>query len=327
MNKHTEYILGRLRSCDGFLSGEELCRQFGMTRSAVWKHISRLRNMGYGIEAVSGLGYRLCVSPELPVSAEVDPLLQTSRLGREIVFYQTTGSTNAEAKRLARAGAIEGVVVAADEQTGGRGRMMRRWISPPGANLYISLILRPDVPPARISQIPLLTAAALHHALRQCVPGLLPLVKWPNDILSGGRKLCGILCEMESETDMTHFVIVGIGINVNLREIPGEIRDIASSLLIESGEAVSRPQLLASFLNCFEPLYDEWTGLEDLGPSYDLLEEYSYLRGKTVEIEQFRQCLKGTAAGISRFGELLLDLDNGRRLTLSSGEARLSVKH
>ncbi len=326
MNDLTLQILQRLRQADGFLSGGEICREFSMTRSAVWKHIGLLREQGYLVEAVTGRGYRLTATPDLPCDAEVQSFLETRRIGRDLTFHETAVSTNLLAKVMARSGVPEGTAVSADEQTGGRGRMLRRWVSPAGVNLYFSLILRPAVSPGRIPQIPLLAAAAVHRSLSASVPELDFRIKWPNDILVGGKKICGILCEMESEADIAHFVIVGIGINVNLCEMPEEISDIATSLCLAAGRRYSRARLLASFFNSFEPLYDAWLEGEDLAPVLPVLETHSYLLGRTIEVEQFNHRLRGIAVGISPAGELLLEMDNGERKAVSSGEAHLSVE-
>lgn len=323
MNQLTAQILDRLRASESFLSGGELCREFGMTRSAVWKHISRLRENGYSIEAVSGRGYCLRGFPGLPVSGEVTPSLSTERFGRNLVFHEKVDSTNVKAKILARQGASEGTVLVADSQTGGRGRMGRAWVSPPGANLYFSVVLRPPVPPSRLSQIPLLAAAAIHQALDSSVEGIVAMIKWPNDILIGGRKVCGILCEMETEPDMTHFVIVGIGINVNLENIPAEIGDIATSLFLESGNEHSRADILSAILNCFEPLYDRWLEADDLRDVLPYLERYAWLKDRDVTVEQYRSTLAGRVRGLTGTGELLLEAQNGRVHVVSSGEAHI----
>ncbi|MCW8795572.1 MAG: biotin--[acetyl-CoA-carboxylase] ligase [Chlorobium sp.] len=323
MNQQTADILQRLRASESFLSGGELCRDFGMTRSAVWKHISRLREAGYSIEAVSGRGYRLHSSPDIPVSEEVSPRLTTTRFGRNFLFHEEVDSTNMQAKILARQGASEGSVLVADCQTGGRGRMGREWVSPPGSNLYFSLVLRPPVPPTRLSQIPLLAAAAIHRALVGSVDGVSSAIKWPNDILIDGRKVCGILCEMETEPDMTHFVIVGIGVNVNLREIPGEIEGIATSLFLESGTEYSRPDILSSILNSFETIYDTWLEGDDLEAVLPYLERYAWLKDREVKVEQYKSTLEGRVRGLSRTGELLLESQDGSMHAISSGEARL----
>ncbi len=323
MNPVTSRILHTLLDNDGFVSGGLLCRELQITRSAVWKHVARLRAAGYDVEAVSGRGYRLAGLTGSPVSEEVQPLLGTNSFGRNFVFLETADSTNLHARALARDGAAEGTVVVADSQTGGRGRMRRAWVSPPGVNLYCSIVLRPQVPSVRVPEIPLVAAAAIHGALEAECPELSAFIKWPNDILSGGRKLCGILCEMESEPDFTHFVVVGFGVNVNLDPVPDDLQGIATSVAIETGATCSRARILAAVLNRFERLYDEWLGCEDLGFLLPLLERHAWLQGKQVRIEQFSRILTGTVAGLSPQGHLLLENEEGTVTAVNSGEAHL----
>ena len=323
MNPVTSSILKRLVGRDGFVSGGELCRELHITRSAVWKHVAQLREAGYAIEAVTGRGYRLAALTGAPVAEEVLPLLETTRIGRSFSFLGTTDSTNLQARAIARDGAAEGSVVVADSQTGGRGRMRRAWSSPPGVNLYCSIVLRPPVPTVRVPEIPLVAAAAIHEAIGSECPALQIFVKWPNDILCGGRKLCGILCEMESEPDFTHFVVVGFGLNVNLDPVPEELQGIATSLRIEAGAAFSRARLLAAVLNRFERIYDEWLGNSDLGFLLPRLERYAWLQGKAVRIEQFDRIIAGTVSGLSPQGHLMLLGEDGGLTAVSSGEAHL----
>jgi len=300
MNDVAAQIINRLSKAGDFLSGEELSRDFGMTRSAVWKHIRLLRAEGYHVDAVTGRGYRLSGLTGRPVEAEVTPFLTGQRFGRNLFYHSVTASTNLLAKALANDGSPEGSVVVADSQTGGRGRMGRIWLSPSGVNLYFSLILRPGVPLIRVPQLTLLVAAAVHQALSSAAADLVPLIKWPNDILLNGRKVCGVLCEMQSEPDLTHFVVVGIGINVNQSLMPSELQDMATSLFLETGRLFSRPELLASVLNHFEPLYDAWLLQDDLGFILPYLERYSLLQSKQVTIDQFKRKVSGKVAGISR---------------------------
>ena len=323
MNPVTSRILQRLAEQEGFVSGGELCRELDMSRSAVWKHIVALRSAGYGIEAVSGRGYRLEGLSGSPVPEEVGPLLTTKAFGRSFVYLETVDSTNLKARSLAREGAVEGTVVVADSQTGGRGRMRRAWISPPGVNLYCSIVLRPPVPSVRVPEIPLVAAAAIHSAIQGECPEFQSFIKWPNDIVTGGRKLCGILCEMESEPDFTHFVVVGFGLNVNLDPVPEELQAIASSICIESGRTASRARLLAAVLNRFEQLYLEWIHEPDLGFLLPYLEEHAWLKGKELRIEQFDRILTGTEAGLTPQGQLLLRSEEGTLTPVSSGEAHL----
>ena len=323
MNPVTSSILHRLVSQDGFVSGGDLCRELRITRSAIWKHVAQLREAGYAIEAISGRGYRLAGLTGMPVAEEVQPSLDTTVFGHRFIFLETTDSTNLQARAIAREGAEEGTVVVADSQTGGRGRMRRAWASPAGVNLYCSIVLRPPVPTVRVPEIPLVAAAAIHEALEAECPSLSLFIKWPNDILSGGRKLCGILCEMESEPDFTHFVVVGFGVNVNLDPVPEELQGIATSLAIEAGATFSRARILATVLNRFERRYTEWLNSRDLGFLLPLLERHAWLQGKAVRIEQYGKALAGTVAGLSPQGHLLLLGEAGDVTAVSSGEAHL----
>ena len=323
MNDITALILRRMITCTDFVSGEALCRECGITRSAVWKHISLLRNDGYSIDAVTGRGYKLSGLTGRPVEAEVLPFLTAGRFGRKIVYQPVTASTNLLAKALAVEGALEGCVVVADSQTGGRGRMGRSWLSPSGVNLYFSLILRPEVPSIRVPQLTLLVAVAIHQALKALSLDLAAMIKWPNDILVNGKKLCGVLCEMQSEPDFTNFVVVGIGINVNQSAFQPPLHESATSLFLETEQLFSRPELLASVLNYFEPLYDAWLVEDDLGFIIPTLEAYSLLQSKEVTIDQLKRSMSGTVRGISRFGELKLEVAEGEIILVSSGEAHL----
>jgi BirA family transcriptional regulator, biotin operon repressor / biotin---[acetyl-CoA-carboxylase] ligase len=323
MNPVAATILQRLAADGGFVSGGDLCGELRITRSAVWKHVAALRKAGYAIEAVSGRGYRLERLTGDPVQEEVAPLLDTASFGRNFIYLESTDSTNLRARALARDGAPEGAVVVADSQTGGRGRMRRAWVSPAGVNLYCSIVLRSPVPSVRVPEIPLVAAAAIHGAISEECPGLAAFIKWPNDIIVAGRKLCGILCEMESEPDCTHFVVVGFGLNVNLDPLPEELREIATSIAIETGARASRARLLAAVLNRFERLYRDWLGRDDLSFLLPYLETHAWLKGRELKIEQFNTVLTGTEAGLSPQGHLLLRTADGSILPVTSGEAHL----
>jgi BirA family transcriptional regulator, biotin operon repressor / biotin---[acetyl-CoA-carboxylase] ligase len=323
MNPVAATILQRLAGDGGFVSGGDLCGELRISRSAVWKHIVALRKSGYAIEAVSGRGYRLESLTGAPVAEEVAPLLETASVGRNFIYLASTDSTNLRARALARDGATEGTVVVADSQTGGRGRMRRAWVSPAGVNLYCSIVLRPPVPSVRVPEIPLVAAAAIHEAVAAECPGLSAFIKWPNDIIVAGRKLCGILCEMESEPDCTHFVVVGFGLNVNLDPVPEELRDIATSIAIATGRPASRARLLAAVLNRFERLYLDWCQQDDLSSILPYLEAHAWLKGRELKIEQLNRLLTGTEAGLSPQGHLLLRTADGAILPVSSGEAHL----
>ena len=321
----TEQILETLRAANGGeVSSHAICERLGVSRTAVWKRVEALRASGYDIEACSRRGYRLVAAPDTPCAAEVEPLLTTRRLGRDCRDATETGATNRGAAALAETGAPEGAVVAAGTQTVGRGRMARAWFSPPGANLYFSVLLRPAVDPGRASSLPLVVGLAVAEALAALAPKTQPMIKWPNDILVGGKKVCGILCEMQVETDCcVRHVVAGIGVNVNLTQadLPKELKSRATSLRIETGRLFSRAAVLAAILNRFEPLYDEWCahGFEAL---LETIGKRDALRGKTIAVEQGGHRIEGRADGLFPDGALRLVTEQGC-VPIYSGEAHI----
>jgi BirA family biotin operon repressor/biotin-[acetyl-CoA-carboxylase] ligase len=255
---------------------------------------------------------------------EVSASLDTESFGRNLEYLETVDSTNRVAAERAVAGAPEGTAVVAEMQLSGRGRRGRPWISPPGANLYFSIVLRPRVAPVRIGQIPLVGAVALHRALSSFAPAASIFIKWPNDILAaGGGKLAGILCEAGVEADLVRHAVVGIGINVNGRTFPPELAGIATSLAKESGTEHSRPLLLAAVLNAFERDYRRWLDGSDLSGFLAYLQEHSALRGRMVAVEGPGGRCVGRVEGISPDGELLLRDESGRAMKVCSGDVRV----
>lgn len=321
-----QQIVAVLREAAGAeVSSRALCERLGVTRAAVWKQVEALRAGGYAIEACSRRGYRFVAAPDTPHAAEVLPLLRTARLGRDCQYVEETGSTNRDAAARAEAGAAEGLVVAAGAQRAGRGRQARVWHSPPGANLYFSLVLRPEVELARAASLPLVVGLAVAEALEGLAPEARPLVKWPNDILARGRKLCGILCELQAETDRVRHIIAGVGVNVNLEpeSLPAELRGRATSLKAEAGRAFSRAAVLAAVLNRLEPLYDRWRA-EGLAPLAGALAARDALRGREIALEQGGRRVAGVADGIQADGALRLLTAEGL-VAIYSGEAHLGV--
>jgi BirA family biotin operon repressor/biotin-[acetyl-CoA-carboxylase] ligase len=318
-------VLERLRAAPGFLSGALLSADLGLSRMAISKAVAQLRTQGYGVEAVPHRGYRLLQDTDQPQASAVQPLLRTVALGRHWAFHAVVTSTNRIAAELAAAGAPHGLAVCADAQTQGRGRLGRSWHSPAGRNLYVSLVLRPDVAAARVPQISLLTALALRRALADVCPRLPVAVKWPNDIWVDSRKLGGVLCEMDAELDRARHVVVGVGLNLNLAadELPTELVGVATSVRIEQGAPVSRPVVLAAFLNTFEAVLNDWLKGDDLGPFVSELEGCSVLNGRRIRVDLGRQTAEGLAAGLASDGRLRLLLDNGSELLISSGEAHI----
>jgi BirA family biotin operon repressor/biotin-[acetyl-CoA-carboxylase] ligase len=320
-----DQIVAALREARGEeVSSRVLCERLGVSRAAVWKHVHALRAAGYAIEACSRRGYRLVGAPDTPFASEVVPFLTAQRMGHDCRYSPETESTNRDAMLLADKGAAEGVVVIAGAQTAGRGRMTRAWFSPPESNLYFSLLLRPQVQPTQASSLPLIVGLAVAEALMAVAPETRPLIKWPNDILIGGRKVCGILCEMQVETDcFVRHIVAGVGVNLNVEtsDIPEELRDRATSLRIETGRRFSRASMLAAILNRLEPLYDRWCR-EGVEPFLSALGALDALLGKRIGLEQGARHIDGHAAGIQADGALLLDTEQGR-VPIYSGEAHI----
>ncbi len=212
-----EDILKQLRETDGFVSGQELCAQYGVSRTAVWKAIKQLEKDGYVIEAQNNKGYRLAKDTAETVfsKAAIESCMDTRQIARKLVFHKETGSTNLDAKAIAEKGAEAGTLVVADMQTAGRGRRGRGWDGYAGKNIYMSLLLRPDCPPDKASALTLVMALSVAEAVKEFLPNAACVIKWPNDIVINGKKVCGILTEMSAEPDCIHYVVIGIGINVN----------------------------------------------------------------------------------------------------------------
>jgi BirA family biotin operon repressor/biotin-[acetyl-CoA-carboxylase] ligase len=316
-------ILQILRSNRDYVSGEDISAELGVSRSAVWKSIGKLREKGYIIDAVSNRGYRLSEGIDLPISDEIHRYLETKCFGSEIVYMDSVDSTNSLAMIFAARGAAHGTVVTADQQTEGRGRMGREWISPPRSNLYLSVILRPEVSPADASQIPVLSVIASIRALERMVSDLHLGIKWPNDIYCRGRKISGTLCEMKAEIDRVNHVVVGTGINVNMKPSEDSIRDSATSLLIETGIDYSRVRLAAFLLEEFEKVYDRWLIEGNLEFIIDEWDGYSLLKEKEVDVRTVNRIVSGKVVGIARNGALKLELPDGTVRFVYAGDASL----
>lgn len=323
MNEVRKEILSVLRDTDGVVSGQRLCEDLGVSRAAVSKHVRELRKLGYEIDSVPRLGHRLVSDTDLPIEFEVSRYLETSSIGRHYIFEKEMPSTNSFLGNLAVSKCHDGMVAVTDRQTGGRGRMQRTWHSPAGVNLYFSVFLQPSKSPSEVPELALVAAWAVVRAITAVTPSIKAGVKWPNDVLVGGRKLAGILCEMQAETDVIHKVILGVGLNVNLtrQQLPSDLRKRATSLRMETGDPISRPLVMGALLNSLEEGYRRW--LKDgLGSFLPDLEEWSELTGKRVKVETFGKRIEGTVVGMSADGGLVLKEGRGR-CTVHSGEVTL----
>ena len=322
-----EEILQLLRESPSvFLSGEEISRRLKVSRTAVWKRIAHLRTLGYEIEASTRLGYRLIQSPDLLTPSEIKPILKTKWLGKTIHHFHTLDSTNSKAYQLALNGAEEGEVVIAEAQEKGRGRLGRHWSSPPFLNLYLSAILRPKISPHQASLITLMAAVATAEAIRK-FSGLLPLIKWPNDILLRDRKVAGLLNEIHSEMDRIHFVILGVGVNLNMdkKMFPKEIRAVATSLKIEMGQAISRKAFLQSLLQELEKWY---TIFMKEGSAFILKawRDRAHVKGRRVKVTSFGETWIGRAMDVDSDGALILETAGGKRKRVVAGDIEYKKK-
>jgi BirA family biotin operon repressor/biotin-[acetyl-CoA-carboxylase] ligase len=317
-NNSLNAVLQALRCEPSPLSGEALAARLGLSRTAVWKRINRLKAQGSAIAGSPRRGYRLLAPPDKLLPAEIALGLQARRLTGPVHYFEGLASTNDLAKELAAKEAPEGTLVVAESQSRGRGRLGRQWDSPPGVGLYVSLLLRPPLPPSEMPQITLTTAVAVARALKR-VTGVAPGIKWPNDLLLGGKKLGGILTEMETESDQIRYLVVGLGLNVNNPAFPKELRALATSLALTTGRQFSRVQLLQAWLEEFEALYDRFLAREF--PA--ILEEWRSLTvtlGRRVTVRQGPLTICGQALEVTPDGALLVREDSGEVVRVTSGE-------
>ncbi|MDR0271569.1 biotin--[acetyl-CoA-carboxylase] ligase [Paenibacillus sp.] len=313
-----------LASPQEFVSGEEISRRLSVSRTAVWKQINKLREAGYEFEAVPHKGYRILNKPERLETLSLIEAFKTNTIGKKLKVLESTISTQEEARVLAEAGAPEGTLVIAEEQTGGRGRMGRRWLSPKGKGIWMSLLLRPKQPLHCMPQLTLLTGVAVCRAVRRTT-GVMAGLKWPNDLLVNGRKISGILLESAAEDEYVRYCITGIGISANLDmdDYPEELKDAATSLKIEAGEKVDRVQLIAAVWEEFEALYALYQE-EGFGPIASLWEALSVTLGKPVTVYTASGPVSGKADKLDPSGALLVITDDGRRVPVFSGDVKLS---
>lgn len=312
-------------SDDEFISGEKISEQLGITRAGIWKYIKALKEEGYVIESFTKKGYKLTSSPDILTYDEICDNLNTSFLGRNLVYYNTIDSTNNVAKELAAKGAIDGTVIVSEEQTGGRGRLGRQFISPKFKGVWTSFILRPAIEPMKATNLTQITAAAVFLTLKEL--GFDPLIKWPNDIILDGKKVCGILTELNCELNEINYLIVGTGINANLdlTDFPEELRTIATSLKISSGKDVSRKLLLSAFINNFEKLYSDFLNTDNSSFALDICKKHSAIIGRDIKIIKRGESLDAKAIDITKDGNLVVEYPNKEIATVLSGEVSVRI--
>ncbi|MHB1455034.1 MAG: biotin--[acetyl-CoA-carboxylase] ligase [Saccharofermentanales bacterium] len=321
-----------LKNSAGFVSGEQISESMGISRTAVWKAVNRLRNKGCTIESVTNKGYRLVSSDGISEDGDLGGGCKTLMIGRSVKYFTQCTSTNDKAREGGLHSDNEGTVYIADFQTDGRGRMGRNWFGDSGKAICMSILLKPDVPPAFIMPVSLLAGLAVCKALEDSC-GLACGLKWPNDIIAGSRKIGGILIETSTSGETIQYIVLGIGINCNNAGFPDELADIATSVYLQTGRTVSRRELICAVLKNLEQYYFCWISEFDESALLNgKAVEFSYLAdyrsrclnlGRTVDIHKHSGTLQAEAVDISPEGHLLVRLADGSLTAVLSGEVSL----
>ncbi len=293
------------------ISGAKIAKEIGVTRQQVWRWIEQLRQLGVRVKGHPRTGYHIERVPDILVPQMLSHRLYGTPFARRIFHFFKVDSTNSVAMRLGEAGEPHGAVVLAEEQTAGRGRAGRSWTSEKSAGIYCSILLRPPISPAHAPLLTLVAGLAARDAAAEDLDAL-PDIRWPNDLLVGGRKFCGILTEMHAEPDRIHYAVVGIGINVNQAKMPADLATIATSLRIETGKAHSRFELLIRLLQYFDRYYNQFLADGALPVLRRFAQVSSYYEGKRVRITTATETFTGTTAGLEPSGVLRVARDDGR---------------
>ncbi len=301
------------------ISGAKIARQIGVARSTVWRWTEKLRSLGVRVKGHPRTGYQIERVPDVLAPAMLRRRLHNSMFAKRIYHFFKVDSTNSVALRLGHEGEPHGAVIVAEEQTAGRGRVGRSWHSEKTNGIYVTTLLRPAIGPTQAPLITLLAGLAARDAVVEQA-GVIPDLRWPNDLLLNGKKFCGILTEMHAEPDHIQFVIVGIGLNVNHPHMPTELEPIATSLRMETGRVHSRLELLAKLLRCLDRYYNQFLA-EGAGPILARFAEVSsYARGKRVRISTATETYLGTTVGLEPNGLLRVERDDGRTQVVISGD-------
>lgn len=308
-----------------WVSGELISNRLSVSRTAIWKHVCKLKADGYVIESSPKKGYLLSKAPDLLLADEVQEKLNTSVFGKkDIIHFQETDSTNTRAKDLASNGAPEGTVVIAEKQTKGRGRRGRDWFSPVGDGIYASLILRPAISPVRAPKITLMAAVAVAESLLSLTQ-LDVRIKWPNDILINGRKIAGILTEISTEMDRVDYIVVGLGLNVNtsFESSSGEVKERATSILVETGKRFPRIKLIRTYLQLYEKYYEMFnkSGFE---PIMSRWKELANILGQRIVVDTIGKKYIGEVLDVDDDGVLIMKDDQGTIHRIFSGDVTLA---
>jgi BirA family biotin operon repressor/biotin-[acetyl-CoA-carboxylase] ligase len=303
-----------------YVSGEELSRKLSISRAAIWKHVIALKQMRYEIESVRSQGYRLLNAPDLLFPWEIQRGLNNKFIGSDIKYFSCLDSSNETAYQLGLSGAAEGTAVIAEAQSKGKGRLGRTWESPAEKNLYLSVILRPAIPLGEAPQISLIAAVAACQAVDRFKPGL-AAIKWPNDIWINGLKVAGILTELRGEAGHVDFIVVGIGVNLNMNaeDFPEILSGLATSLKIATGDPVDRAGFTRFLLQDLETWYVKFLD-EGFGSIRDEWERHSLLSHKNVKISIQNKIIEGRAEGLDESGLLIINTTEGEKIHVPAGD-------
>lgn len=310
---------------EDYVSGAALSDKLGLSRTAVWKHVEQLRKLGYRIDAQASRGYRLLEVPDRLTALEVGPLLSTREFGRTLHHYDQVESTNSKAFELAHEGGFNGEVIITEHQTAGKGRRGRTWVSPAGKSLAMSVILRPDIAPSRAPELTLVAAVALAQTLKDT--GVEASIKWPNDVQIAGKKVAGILTELSADVERVHFIVLGIGVNLNAEaaDFPPEIAEIATSVQVVRRTPVHRALFVAALLSQLETWVDTWAD-EGFEPVRAAWKELSSTLGQEVLVRADNRELRGVAEDIDPSGALLLRVGDTLERVLSGDVEQLRAR-
>lgn len=316
-------ILKMLNDADTYVSGQDICDKLELSRTAVWKAIKQLKEEGYEIDAIKNKGYLIKSVPDRITDLEIKSLLADGDIVEDIIYFEETDSSNNQAKIMAEHGHKMPFLVIAEEQTAGKGRRGRKWISPKKSGIYMTLAIKPDIPPQKASMLTIVAAMAVANGLKKaCFDGHEGIcqIKWPNDIVINKKKAVGILTEMSAEPDMVNYVVVGIGINVNNNDFDESIREMATSISLESKAQVSRRDIIAGFIHEFSRLYKTFEESSDLS---GLMDEYNKCLvniNNRVKILGDASQYEAQALGIDKYGRLLVKKDDGEVTAVLFGE-------
>ena len=336
-------ILRMIRQSSGYVSGQSLCEALGVSRTAVWKYVNQLKEEGYEFDAVSNKGYRIVKYPDIITREEIESMLPEGLAVTNVVYYHETDSTNTRAKQAAEEGEKSGTLFITECQTGGRGRRGRSWESPAGSGIWMSLLLRPEIKPFDASMLTIVAAMGMKDAIEEIIGdgvtagagdgdvagdgagdgagkgGIHCKIKWPNDIVLGDRKICGMLTEMSAETDWINYVVIGIGVNVNTTEFDDSIKDTASSILLQTGRSVKRSDIVVAFARHFSKYYDEFLKKCNLSGLADDYNKALINVGRDVKIVERDGSFVAKAVGIDETGSLIVEKD-GKTQRIVAGE-------